>query len=154
MIVAALVAAVASHYSTADVRVNVSVPSAATLSSPSAAVPPSKPAPQRMPPKSPVSSDDTRSPILREPASSSSPTARSLEYDLLAARFNAVSTSLKERSKALNGLPVKPEISAALDACRRDLEAVRKDLAEHVADDGGTERLERVRQTLKYLESL
>ena len=153
LIVAALVGAVATHYSTADVHVNVSVPSGGTLGSRRVEAPAERPTPARIP-SNPQGPSNNRSTISKDRGQWTSPTATSLEYDLLAARFNAVSASLAERSSGLNGLPVKPEISAALDACRRDLEALRKALTEQTVDDTANERLQRVRETLKYLESL
>jgi hypothetical protein len=76
-----------------------------------------------------------------------------LEYDSLNERYSAVNQSLRQRTSDLGGLPVKPEITTALGTAKADL------TASELALKGrnwkvATERMERVKKTLNFLESL
>lgn len=76
-----------------------------------------------------------------------------LEYDSLKERYSAVNQSLRQRASDLGGLPVKPEITTALGTAKADLtasELALKGRNWNVA----TERMERVKKTLNFLESL
>ncbi len=75
------------------------------------------------------------------------------DYDFLASRFRAIQTSLSDSAKDLSGLPIKPEIASAVEMTRLDLTAADKALSEGSAETA-SKRLDRVRSTLRYLESL
>jgi hypothetical protein len=75
------------------------------------------------------------------------------QYDSCSGRFAAIDTSLHKRSADLNGLPIKPEIVTALETSRSDLAAVKEELSRGELEHA-SQRLKRLEESLKYLESL
>ena len=75
------------------------------------------------------------------------------QYDSSAARFSSVEASLLQRARDLGGLPLKPEITAAIENARSDLVGVKVALDDGDVDEASL-RLNRVEEALKYLESL
>jgi hypothetical protein len=76
-----------------------------------------------------------------------------LEYDSLKERYLAVNQSLQQRAIDLGGLPTKPEITTALGTAKADLTASELALRERNWNVA-TERMERAKKTLNFLESL
>jgi hypothetical protein len=76
-----------------------------------------------------------------------------LDYDSLASRLSAVKESLRLRSHDLGAAPIKPEITAALKTGQLDLAEAHKALSRGNTDAAKL-RMNRVRETLSYLESL
>lgn len=74
------------------------------------------------------------------------------EYDSLTARLAAVEESLKQRTADLKD-PIKPEITGAIRTSQADLLAAHKLLMNGNIEDA-VKRLDRVKEALKYLESL
>ena len=77
----------------------------------------------------------------------------SLDYDALKERFSAVNQSILLRATDLGGLPLKPEIAAALRTVNADLAATELAL-QNREWDVAKQRMDRVKKTLNYLESL
>ena len=104
---------------------------------------PESPAPAKddLHPKLKVSSADPRGPSL------------TLEYDSLKERFSAVNQSLTQRGRDLGNVQIKPEIASALGTTKDDLAAIERALRDRDFNVA-TERIERVKKTLSYLESL
>jgi hypothetical protein len=75
------------------------------------------------------------------------------QSDSFAARFYSVEASLRQRAQDLGGLPIKPEITAAIETTRSDLTEAKEALA-HGDLEGASLRMNRVEEALKYLESL
>jgi hypothetical protein len=80
-------------------------------------------------------------------------TSLSLEYDSLKERFSTVNQSILQRATDLGGLPLKPEIAAALGTVKADLAATDQALRDRKWDTA-KQRMERVKKTLNNLESL
>ena len=76
-----------------------------------------------------------------------------LEFDSLKERFSAVNQSLMQRGSDLGALPLKPDITAALGTARDDLATIEQAL-QNRDWNVATQRMQRVKKTLSYLESL
>ena len=94
------------------------------------------------------------------PDSKTSPSAPSLEisrlaleYDSVAAQFQAVRSSMVERIKDLGGQPVKPELQAAMDGGVSHLLAAKQALTNGHASVA-SQRIEQVKRSIQLLSSI
>jgi hypothetical protein len=69
------------------------------------------------------------------------------QCDSLVARSKAVETSFRERSRDFAGLPIKPEIAAAIETTKLDLAAAEQALSRDDIDNASL-RLKRVEESL------
>jgi hypothetical protein len=75
------------------------------------------------------------------------------EYDSLVSRLTAAESSIRRRSRDIGDQPLKPQIGNAIEASRSDLAVAHEALARRDID-GAILRMNRVKEALKYLESL
>jgi hypothetical protein len=91
--------------------------------------------------------------VLTKPPSNAHREGLNAEYESLISRFSAIDKSLTQRAHDLGDLPIKPEIASALELCRSDLAAAQAALYTGNSDLA-LSRMNRVREKLRYLESL
>jgi hypothetical protein len=77
----------------------------------------------------------------------------SSDYDQLKSRFTAIEQSLAERERNMSGLTLRPEIRSTLETTRADLAAAALALSREDTTVA-TQRLDRARSGLKFLEAL
>lgn len=90
---------------------------------------------------------------MPSPRSSATEGELKAEYDAFTTRLTSVEASLRDRTRERGDLPVKPEVNSAIQTSKLDLLSAHKSLSNGNPNDAA-KRLNRVKEALKYLESL